>query len=128
MKAETMLDLVDSIRDELGNDVAEQFASTVKPALEELYTSLETNRTSMAQAVSILTGEEGPQGAPGAAAGGMPGSSELGAEIGAEAPPAMGGEEEMPEMPPEPEGRMKRESLEYSRKLGTILSSKPKKK
>lgn len=130
MKAETMLDLVDSIRDELGNDVAEQFASTVKPALEELYTSLETNRTSMAQAVSILTGEEGPQGMPGG--GGMPaGGAELGAEIGAEAPPEMGGEagaEEMPEMPMEPEGRMKRESVEYSRKLGTILSSKSKKK
>jgi hypothetical protein len=128
MKAETMLDLVDSIRDELGNDVAEQFSNTVKPALEELYTSLEGHRTSMAQAVSILTGEEGPGGMPGAGGmGGMPGGEELGAEIGAEAPPEMGGEE-MPEMPPEAGERMKRESVEYSRKLGTILSSKPKKK
>lgn len=126
MKAETMLDLVDSIRDELGNDVSEQFANTVKPALEELYTSLESHRTTLAQAVSILTGEEGPQGVPGVG-GGMPGAEELGAEIGAEAPPAMGGEE-MPEIPPEAGERMKRESIEYSRKLGTILSSKSKKK
>lgn len=127
MKAETMLDLVDSIRDELGNDVAEQFSATVKPALEDLYTNLEGHRTTMAQAVSILTGEEGPQGMPGmGGAGGMPGSGEeLGAEIGAEAPPEMGGEE-MPEMPMEPEGRMKRESIQFSRKLGTILSSKKK--
>ena len=128
MKAETMLDLVDSIRDELGNDVAEQFANTVKPALEELYSSLEAQRTSMAQAVSILTGEEGPGGMPGAGGPGMmPGGDALGAEIGAEAPPEMGGEE-MPEMPPEAGERMKRESVEYSRKLGTILSSKSKKK
>jgi hypothetical protein len=125
MKAETMLDLVDSIRDELGNDTAEQFANTVKPALEELYTSLEQHRTTMAQAVSILTGEEGPGGTP----GGDMGGDELGAEISAEAPPDLGGDlggEEMPEMPAEPEGRMKRESVEYSRKLGTILSSKKK--
>ena len=125
MKAETMLDLVDSIRDELGNDVAQQFSDTVKPALEELYTSLEGHRTSMAQAVSILTGEEGPGGAPGAGGPGMmSGGEELGAEIGAEGPPEMGGES--PEMPAEPEARMKRESIEYSRKLGTILSSKKK--
>lgn len=126
MKAETMLDLVDSIRDELGNSVSEQFANTVKPALEELYNSLETQRTALAQAVSILTGEEGPGGMPGA--GAAPGGEGLGAEIGAEAPPDMGGGEEMPEMPPEAGERMKRESVEYSRKLGTILSSKSKKK
>ena len=127
MKAETMLDLVDSIRDELGNDLAEQFANTVKPALEDLYTNLETQRTAMAQAVSILTGEEGPQGMPGAGGPGMmPGGDALGTEISAEAPPEMGAE--MPEMPPEAGERMKRESVEYSRKLGTILSSKSKKK
>lgn len=126
MKAETMLDLVDSIRDELGNDIAEQFSSTIKPALEELYTSLEQHRTTMAQAVSILTGEEGPQGMPGAGGPAAPGGEALGAEIGAETPPEVGGE--MPEMPPEAEGRIKRESVEYSRKLGTILSSKSKKK
>lgn len=136
MKAETMLDLVDSIRDELGNDTAEQYSNTVKPALEELYVSLEDHRTSLAQAVSILTGEEGPRGAPGAGgmpgadgmpgAGGMPGADDLGAEIGAEAAPEIGAE--MPEMPPEAAGRMKRESVEYSRKLGTMLSASPKKK
>jgi SUMO ligase MMS21 Smc5/6 complex component len=124
MKAETMLDLVDSIRDELGSETAEQFSSTVKPALEDLYKNLEQHRTTMAQAVSILTGEEGPHGAPGnVGVAGMPSGDELGAEIGAEGPPAAGGEE-IPEMPPEAEVRMKRESIEYSRKLGTILSSK----
>lgn len=124
LKAETMLDLVDSIRDELGSDVAEQFSSTVKPALEELYTSLEQHRTTLAQAVSILTGEEGPAGAP---------ASDMG--MGAEMPatmsePGIGGDEFGASEPAtggeEPAGRMKRESIEYSRKLGQILSSKKK--
>lgn len=128
MKTETMLDLVDSIRDELGNDISEQFSTTVKPALEELYNSLETSRTTLAQAVAILTGEEGPGGAPGGGMGGM--------DMGAEMPTDMG----EPDMPmgdefgaaaaatggEEAAGRMRRESIEYSRKLGTILSSKKK--
>lgn len=122
MKAESMLELVDSIRDEMGSDIADQFSSTVKPALDELYNGLETHRTTLAQAVSILTGEEGPAG--------MPGGEEMGAEmpatmaspdgeegdIFAASEPATGGEEAA--------GRAKRESVEYSRKLGTILSSK----
>jgi len=76
----------------------------------------------MAQAVAILTGEEAP-GMGAEAMGAAP--AELGAEAMptgddfAAAEPAAGGEE--------PAGRMKRESVEYSRKLGTILSQ-PKKK
>jgi hypothetical protein len=121
LKSETMLELVDSIRDELGSNVSVQFSSKVKPALEELYTTLETTRTSLAQAVAILTGEEAP--GMGAEAPDM-----MPAELGAEemptgddfsaAEPAAGGEEAA--------GRMKRESVEYSRKLATILSSKKK--
>jgi hypothetical protein len=123
MKAESMLELVDSIRDELGNDIAQQFNDAVKPALEELYTSLETHRTTLAQAVSILTGEEGPGGAPAAPAMGaeMPSTMaapEEGGDEFAASEPATGGEEAA--------GRAKRESIEYSRKLGTILSSKKK--
>jgi hypothetical protein len=125
MKAEAMLDLVDSIRDELGSDVAEQFSGTVKPVLDDLYNSLEGHRTTLAQAVSILTGEEGPAGAaaPGPELGGeMPATmAEPGMEGGDEfaaSEPATGGEE--------PAGRMKRESVQYSRKLGQILSSKKK--
>jgi hypothetical protein len=127
MKTETMLDLVDSIRDELGSDVAEQFSSTVKPALEELYNSLEAHRTTMAQAVSILTGEEGPGGAmPAPSMGGdmegeMPSTmadAGMGGDEFAASEPATGGDEAA--------GRAKRESIEYSRKLGQILSSKKK--
>jgi len=125
MKAETMLELVDSIRDELGSDISQQFSDKVKPALEELYTSLESHRTTLAQAVSILTGEEAPMGAAGAAPAGDAGTEmpstmsapEGGDEFGA-SEPATGGDDIA--------GRMKRESIQYSRKLGTILSSKKK--
>jgi hypothetical protein len=121
LKSETMLELIDSIRDELGSDISMQFNGKVKPALEELYTSLETTRTSLAQAVAVLTGEEAPgmgAEAPEAA------PAELGAEEFpsgdefAASEPATGGEEAA--------GRAKRESVEYSRRLGTILSSKKK--
>ncbi len=122
MKSETMLELVDSIRDELGSEVSAQFSGKTKPALEELYTALETSRTTMAQAVAVLTGEEAPGMGP-EAMGAAP--AEMGAaemptgDDFAAAEPAAGGEEAA--------GRMKRESVEYSRKLGTILSQ-PKKK
>lgn len=130
MKSESMLELVDSIRDEMGSDIAQQFNDTVKPALEELYTTLETTRTTLAQAVAILTGEEGPGGPsaapmPGMDMGGaeMPGTmGEPGAEMGGDefgaSEPATGGDEMS--------GRAKRESIEYSRRLGNILSSKKK--
>jgi hypothetical protein len=82
----------------------------------------------MAQAVSILTGEEGPGGGGGAMGGMDMGGAEMPATMGAPdigvgdefggAEAATGGEE--------PAGRMKRESVEYSRRLGTILSSKKK--
>jgi hypothetical protein len=125
MKSESMLELVDSIRDEMGSDTAQQFSDTIKPALEELYNSLEQHRTTLAQAVSILTGEPGPQGAPAPAPSlgdddlSMPGTMAApGGDDFAASEPATGGDE--------PAGRAKRESIEYSRRLGTILSSKKK--
>ena len=125
LKSETMLELVDSIRDELGSDISTQFSGQVKPALEKLYTTLETTRTTLAQAVAILTGEEGPQGAPAA----MPGAEEAApTEMGAEEFPS-GDEFSAAEAGAggiEAAGRAKRESIEYSRRLGTILSSKKK--
>jgi hypothetical protein len=113
-----MLELVDSIRDELGSDISGQFSGTVKPALEELYTTLENTRTTLAQAVAILTGEEGPAGAtpmgPPEEDEGFPSGDAFAA-----AAPAAGGEEAA--------GREMRENIAFSRKLGTILSGSKKK-
>jgi hypothetical protein len=122
MKAEQLLELVDSIREQQGSDVAQQYNDAVKPALEAVYTALETSRTGLSGALAIVSGGEAPtMGAPAI------GGADLGAPaMGAE--PEMGGEEELP---PEPGaegtmGREKRESVDYSRKLSLLLNSKKK--
>jgi hypothetical protein len=58
MKTESMLELSDRIRDEMGADKADAFMQKVKPALESAEQTLTTTRTELDQAVRILTGEE----------------------------------------------------------------------
>ena len=121
MKAEQLLELTDSIREQLGSDTAQSYEEAVKPALEAIYTALETSRTGLSSALSVVSGSE-PPAAAGGMAGGMGGA------------PTMGGEEPAMAEPGTPEppdaldaGRAKRESVDYSRRLGQILSA-PKKK
>jgi len=110
MKSEHLLELLDSIRESLGSDVAQQYQDAVKPALEAIYTSLETSRQGLSTGLSAVSGEAAPtMGAP--APGGEP---DMGAPMGA---PNMGGA---------PAGREKRESVDYSRRLGILLNSKKK--
>jgi hypothetical protein len=58
MKTESMLELSDRIRDEMGADKAEAFMQKVKPSLESAEQTLTSTRTELDQAVRILTGEE----------------------------------------------------------------------
>jgi len=131
MQAESMLELVDSIRDELGQDLAMEFESSVKPALATIYTALETSRQQLTQGVGLLTGEGGAD-MMGMDAGmdDMGGMDDLDAEVpgddldmdpedefAADAA-AAGGDEEA--------GRPTRESVEYSRQLGKMLAPKKK--
>ena len=58
MKTESMLELADRIRDEMGADKADAFAQKVKPALDSAEQTLISTRTELDQAVRILTGEE----------------------------------------------------------------------
>jgi len=125
MKAEQLLELVDSITKEptLGSDVAQQYNDTVKPALEAVYTALETSRKGLTGALATVSGEQAPtmgapvDGAMGADLGGEMGTGAE-AELGAGGLPAE-------ETPPAPEmGREKRESVDYSRRLGILLASK----
>lgn len=58
MKTESMLQLADRIRDEMGADKADAFAQKVKPAIESAEQTLNATRTELDQAVRILTGEE----------------------------------------------------------------------
>ena len=123
MKAEQLLELTDSIREIMGSDVAQAYQEEVKPALEAIYTALETSRQGLSSAMATVSGGEKPAMGAGAPA--------LGGDLGM----AGGAPEEAgaPEVPPEAdlgagpegvEGRMKRESVDYSRRLGMLLASK----
>ena len=135
MQTEAMLDLSDSIRDEMGHEAADNFVNTVKPGLESLYATMEETRKSLTSGVGLLTGDQDAAamgGDMGAEAGsgmddmGAPpedgsdiGAGEadaLDAEIGAEGGDASEFEEPVG-------GRMRRESID-PRRLGMILSKK----
>jgi len=120
MQTESMLELADAIRDEMGSEASESFTNTVKPALEAMYTAMESTRATLTQGVGQLTGEADPMDTMGAddeAAMEPTTDMDVDAEVDAEAPaddefaaaePAAGGEEEM--------GREQRESKEVKGK------------
>jgi hypothetical protein len=131
MQTESMLELADAIRDEMGSEASEAFTAQVKPALEAMYTAMESTRQSLTAGVGQLTGEAEPATDMGA---------DVDAEAGAEEDPAMeptvdqeaGAEEPADDFSAdaaaaggeEPLGRETRESVERSRRLGTVLSKK----
>jgi len=134
MQTESMLELGDKIRDEMGSEQSEQFINTVKPALENLYTVFETTREAMTGGVAIVTGEGAPATMgtdPEAPAEDPVADMEptVDADAGAEqepvadefgaSEPATGGEEVA--------DREKRESVQRSRRLGQMLTDSKKK-
>lgn len=133
MKADQLLELLDSIRAEQGSDVAGQFNEVVQQALDSLYSALVSSREGLSKGLAIVSGDQVET------MGGAPGSEITAGMGGVETPemPPEGGApgeeggvpgEEGGEMPPpssEAE-RMKRESVEYSRRLGMLLTSKKK--
>tara|TARA_B100000212_G_scaffold190323_1_gene143476 strand:+ start:7576 stop:8520 length:945 start_codon:yes stop_codon:yes gene_type:complete len=133
MQTESMLELGDKIRDELGSEKSEEFINTVKPALENLYTVFETTREALTGGVAIVTGEGAPEAMgtdPEAPAEDPEAEMEptVDADAGVEEPvadefgasePATGGEEVA--------DREKRESVERSRRLGQLLTDSKKK-
>ena len=122
LKAEQLLELLDSIRETQGSDVAQQFQDAVKPALEAIYTALETSRQGLQAGLATLSGGQAPTMGAGPEVGGNPPPPEgMTPDMGAEAPD-MGAEAPLGDE----EGRMKRESVDYSRRLGMLLASKKK--
>jgi hypothetical protein len=121
MQTESMLELADAIRDEMGSAQSEAFTNTVKPALEAMYDVMETTRVALTQGVGMLTGEAEPMDTMGAeepdmdmeptvddeADVDMDAEMPAGDDFGA-ADAAAGGEEEA--------GREKRESVDHSKK------------
>ena len=57
MRTESMLELADAIRDELGSAQSESFKGQVDPALDSLYRSMEETRSVLTNGVGLLTGE-----------------------------------------------------------------------
>ena len=133
MQTESMLELADAIRDEQGQEKSDAFVQTVKPALEGMYTAMESTRQSLTQGVGLLTGEAEP-------------TTDMGVDPEADMEPtvdmeepaadadldvsldaagaAAGGEEEAGRAKRESVKRNKKAMLESSRRLGTILSKK----
>jgi hypothetical protein len=129
MKAEQLLELLDSIRETQGSDVAQRYNDAVKPALESIYSALEQSRTGLSGALAIVSGGEAPTMGTPAGGMGLPGAEEpAGGLPELPAPPAPGGEPGMEEETPmaAEAGREKRESVDYSRRLGMLLNSKKK--
>jgi len=58
MKTESMLELADRIRDEMGAEKSDAFLNKVKPAIEQAETTLGQTRQELDNSVRILTGEE----------------------------------------------------------------------
>ena len=126
MQTESMLELADAIRDEMGVEQSEQFTNSVKPSLESLYTSLEATREALTGGVAVLTGEQAPD-TIGADSDTEEPAMEPTTDDDADMPdqaddfsasePATGGEE--------PADRSKRESfIQLSRRLAETLSKK----
>lgn len=118
-RGEQLLEILDSIRANMGSDVAEQYAQHVKPALNGIYDALETARQGLSAGLAVASGE-------GAETMGQP---LAGPEVAAPAAgPELGGLPPQEELPPiaNDANREKRESVDYSRRLSMILNSKKK--
>ena len=128
MENDTLLQLGDSIRDEMSQEQAKTFISSVAPAIQQALENLKTTRETLATGVRMLTGEE--QGAE--MLGGEPAAEMGGDEMGPAEPDAMnaGGEElggdEFAAAEPAAgmgdAGREQRESIDRSSNLLRVLA------
>jgi hypothetical protein len=125
MENDTLLQLGDSIRDEMGQEQAKGFIEAVAPAIQSALENLKTTREALASGVRTLTGEEQPAnmlgGEPAADMSVEPDA--MNPEMGVEEPagdefaaaePATGGAEEA--------GREMRESINRQNRLLKVLA------
>ena len=131
MENDTLLQLGDSIRDEMSAEQAKTFISSVAPAIQQALENLKTTRETLSTGVRLLTGEE--QGAE--MLGGEP-AGMGGDEMGPAEPDAMNAGGDMGDMGGEDEfaaaepaagglgdaGREQRESINRSSSLLKVLA------
>jgi hypothetical protein len=130
MENDSLLQLGDQIRDEMGQEQAKSFIEAVAPAIQQALENLKQTRETLSTGVRILTGEEQPA----EMLGGEPemgGEEELGA-----AEPDMMNQEPAAEEPvgdefaaadaaaggAEAAGREQRESIQYQNRLLKVLA------
>ena len=129
MENDSLLQLGDQIRDEMGQEQAKNFISTVAPAISQALANLKETREVLSTGVRVLTGEEksaqmlgadaeGEEEAPAEpdamnAAPAAPAVEPAGDEFAA-AEPAAGGAEAA--------GREQRESVEFQNRLLRVLA------
>ena len=129
MENDTLLQLGDSIRDEMSQEQAKTFISSVAPAIQQALENLKSTRETLATGVRMLTGEE--QGAE--MLGAEPTAPEGGEEMPAAEPdmmnaePEAGAEDEFAAAEPaaggvETAGREQRESIQYQNSLLKVLA------
>ena len=125
MQTESMLELADAIRDEMGVDQSTQFVQSVKPALEGLYSAMEQAREALSSGVGLLTGEGAPAPTMGAEEAPLdePGMEPTVDMDAAEPLPAEGDVDLAAAGGEEPAGRETRESID-PRRLAQKLSKK----
>ena len=128
MENETLLQLGDSIRDEMGQQESKTFIENSAPAIQQALETLKQTRDTLSSAVRGLTGEEtsgdmlGAEPEEGGATDMAEPAADTGAEAPAEAPaddfataePATGGMETA--------GREQRESINYQSRLLKTLA------
>jgi hypothetical protein len=133
MENETLLQLGDSIRDEMGQEQAKAFISAVAPAIQQALDNLKTTRDTLSTGVRALASGEAPADMLGAEAG-----ADMGADIGDElgdltaepdemnAEPMAGAEDDFaaaePAAGPDEAGRAQRESIERGNNLLRVLA------
>lgn len=123
MENDTLLQLGDSIRDEMGQAQAKAFIEAVAPAIQQALQNLKTTRETLATGVRTLTGEEQPEqmlgGGDSQEDAGMEAEPDamnaepVGDEFAA-AEPASGGEAAA--------GREQRESIQFQNRLMKVLA------
>lgn len=132
MENETLLQLGDSIRDEMGQEQSRQFIEAVAPTMQSALETLKSARESVSGAVRLLATGESPDAMLGA-----PDDTGMDSEMDMSDPDAMNaGELDMePEMPAddfdaaepaaggiETAGRAKRESIDFQNRLLKVLA------
>jgi hypothetical protein len=133
MENDTLLQLGDSIRDEMGQEQAKAFISAVAPAIQQALDNLKTTRDTLSTGVRALASGEAPADMLGAEAG-----ADMGADMGDElgdltaepdamnAEPMAGAEDDFaaaePAAGPDEAGRAQRESIERGNNLLRVLA------